>query len=67
MYEHHCSQNIKIQPFCFATQMEVAEKLTKILCGLRDICSLAQREMLCEHGKTYAEGAIYEDALGLHL
>lgn len=47
--------------------MEVDEKLTKILWGLRDICSLAQREMLCEHGKTYAEGAIYEDALGLHL
>lgn len=42
MCEHHCSQNIKIQPLRFTTQMEVAEKLIRILFGLHDICSLVQ-------------------------
>lgn len=47
--------------------MKVSEELTRILFGLCDICLFAQCEMLREHGKTYIEGAIYEDVLGLHL
>lgn len=44
---------------------ETLEEL--VLFGLCDICFLAQHEILCERGKTYVEGAIYEDALGLHF